>query len=1098
LSSYSALARFVFDLRNNFSVDAEDIEAVMQAMDDDVLDNPWLAFEGEMRAASEEEAPGASRPALVDFVPRKLSNVEELEESIVEKRERVRRSLSLALSANRGTRSLSTRPQESYPSHQRAASQPSTPHSPHPPVMIAPLISLDEARKKFAHADSLDIPVSPRTVTCQALNQTRIGLDEGLSLSPVTGAPQSGIKVLNNLPGLTLSSPQHHCDPAVSERYLIPRIASAPDQPRFFFSDGNISFLVKGVIYRVHRYFFCRDSPYFANLLSKSPRPHESALTPVVLEDVQWSEFEAFLSILYPTYFHESDVKTVEEWTAVLRLSTAWSFSSIRTLAIERLEPIVPPVEKLMLSSRGWFPDSSPSLRESLCIRRTGASTGEVEKMIRSHLKIQSAPETKANNLNMNTTLEKGEPEPVEQKKLPKAAARAKPKVKKEADLRKKVEQDSAMEAIVEDAVLKREAIEEPATTKLAEETTSKIVEDEVVERRVQEVSPPTDALVFQGHTAELQQAASPRGRLAAIAPDVRGSTQPMSSGESLLSAAVDEGRFGSSMSDTLAIGQMLQPTPQRILSPLPSEADWDWDTDGDVEVIASDDVHVGLDGFLAERVGDTLVVQRGLHAADNRQSPDAYYKRPLLSISVVYDDLLPPSTRASLSLSDIENFESNDLSDSMSSPQQQRSDMDKSGTMAQPNAPLIIDEKPSPKTHPRFYFDDGNIDFLVGDMLYRVHRYFFCRDSLYFVDLLLNHFASASTNDPPVKSMTVALKDVECSEFDAFLSILYPTKFHECDVTTVEGWTSVLRLSAKWSFSSVRTLATGALQRIASPVDKVVLGRTYDIGAWLRPNLVALCDREQPLTMDEGLRLGVRDVILITSVRESLRVRSQDTSRAQAEKMVDRHLKPKNTGAIPGSKAERPKEVVSVPPEGLPGNAIRISSSVPAKESSTSVAASACSAQDDPWKRQPARGRALSNLKFSERSPATDEKGAVNKDPAKKVVVDETASTARPDKQPKDKASTPQGPLPSTGSSEVPAQNQGPSSAKNNQRTEAHSSSPYLSPATKDPQGAPTKTTDISSQGVSKKGVFGWAALLIKDDDGDDSSGDESVSIRS
>ncbi|KAA1470535.1 hypothetical protein DENSPDRAFT_742471, partial [Dentipellis sp. KUC8613] len=121
-------------------------------------------------------------------------------------------------------------------------------------------------------------------------------------------------------------------------------------------------------------------------------------------------------------------------------------------------------------------------------------------------------------------------------------------------------------------------------------------------------------------------------------------------------------------------------------------------------------------------------------------------------------------------------------------------------------------------------------------------------------------------------KSVPVALDDVKPSEFDAFLSILYPTTFHEHGVTTVEGWTSVLRLSTKWSFSSIRTLATGALQRIASSVDKVVLGRTYDIGAWLRPNLVALCDREQPLTMDEGLRLGVRDVILITSVRESLR----------------------------------------------------------------------------------------------------------------------------------------------------------------------------------------------------------------------------------
>ncbi|KAA1470533.1 hypothetical protein DENSPDRAFT_836354 [Dentipellis sp. KUC8613] len=164
LSSYSALARFVFDLRNDFALNAEDIEAVMKAMDDDVLDNPWLAFEDEMRAASEGEAPGASRPALVDFVPRKLSNVEELEEAIMEKRERVRRSLSVAFASKRGAGSPSTRSQESYSSHQRAASQPTTPRSPHPPVMIAPLISLDEARKKFAHADSLDIPVLPRTV----------------------------------------------------------------------------------------------------------------------------------------------------------------------------------------------------------------------------------------------------------------------------------------------------------------------------------------------------------------------------------------------------------------------------------------------------------------------------------------------------------------------------------------------------------------------------------------------------------------------------------------------------------------------------------------------------------------------------------------------------------------------------------------------------------------------------------------------------------------------------------------------------------------------------------------------------------------------
>ncbi|KAA1470541.1 hypothetical protein DENSPDRAFT_745708, partial [Dentipellis sp. KUC8613] len=108
-------------------------------------------------------------------------------------------------------------------------------------------------------------------------------------------------------------------------------------------------------------------------------------------------------------------------------------------------------------------------------------------------------------------------------------------------------------------------------------------------------------------------------------------------------------------------------------------------------------------------------------------------------------------------------------------------------------------------------------------------------------------------------------------SEFDALLSILYPTHFHECELKTVEAWTSVLRLSTEWSFSSIRTLAIERLLPIAAPIDKVILGRTYGIDAWLQPGFVALCDRLQPLTVDEAIRLGIRDAILITTVREGM-----------------------------------------------------------------------------------------------------------------------------------------------------------------------------------------------------------------------------------
>ncbi|KAA1470546.1 hypothetical protein DENSPDRAFT_849624 [Dentipellis sp. KUC8613] len=245
----------------------------------------------------------------------------------------------------------------------------------------------------------------------------------------------------------------------------------------------------------------------------------------------------------------------------------------------------------------------------------------------------------------------------------------------------------------------------------------------------------------------------------------------------------------------------------------------------------------------------------------------------------------------AGLSPSDVEDFDFANLSDS---PLQQHSETENTDTMSQTIAPsrtffepvdiqmaeqtktveeLTLATAPM-KHHARFYFDDGNVEFLVQDTLYRVHRYFFCRDSPLFVDLL------AQSDAHPGRSAPVLLDDVEPSEFDAFLSILYPAKFHECDVTTVEGWTSVLRLATKWSFSSIRTLSIERLESIASPIDKVVLGRTYGVDSWVIPGLVALCERPQSLARDEGRKLGVDDVIVIAAVREVMRSHKSTAAR--------------------------------------------------------------------------------------------------------------------------------------------------------------------------------------------------------------------------
>ena len=75
--------------------------------------------------------------------------------------------------------------------------------------------------------------------------------------------------------------------------------------------------------------------------------------------------------------------------------------------------------------------------------------------------------------------------------------------------------------------------------------------------------------------------------------------------------------------------------------------------------------------------------------------------------------------------------------------------------------------------------------------------------------------------------------------------------------------------LAAQWNFQSIKTLAVNHLSAIASLVDKIVLGRRYDIIEWLENAYTAVCWRDEALTIQEGKLLGVEDVVKIAAVRQ-------------------------------------------------------------------------------------------------------------------------------------------------------------------------------------------------------------------------------------
>ncbi|KAF7325306.1 BTB domain-containing protein [Mycena venus] len=187
---------------------------------------------------------------------------------------------------------------------------------------------------------------------------------------------------------------------------------------------------------------------------------------------------------------------------------------------------------------------------------------------------------------------------------------------------------------------------------------------------------------------------------------------------------------------------------------------------------------------------------------------------------------------------------------------------------------------EPSPRRsrfneHPRFFFADGTVIFLVEKNLYRVHRYFFERDSAIFASMFSLPTVAGERPEGEVVENPIILEGVNTVDFDRFLAVLYPINFATRDIASTEEWTSVLSLASRWEFTSLRELAMQHLFLITSAVERIALGRRYDIPSWLGPAYAEVCERKEPLNLAEGRLLGLEDAICIGQVRHTIRYSS-------------------------------------------------------------------------------------------------------------------------------------------------------------------------------------------------------------------------------
>ncbi|KAH9485743.1 hypothetical protein JR316_0002658 [Psilocybe cubensis] len=174
---------------------------------------------------------------------------------------------------------------------------------------------------------------------------------------------------------------------------------------------------------------------------------------------------------------------------------------------------------------------------------------------------------------------------------------------------------------------------------------------------------------------------------------------------------------------------------------------------------------------------------------------------------------------------------------------------------------------------HPQYYISGADLSILVEHIQFRVHRYFFERESKYFASKLAG---PASPGQQPVgssDSSAVVLEDLTASQFENFLWVFYNPRYSIYEAGA-DVWETILTLAERWSFPEVKSLSVRELEKKSlTDVKRIKLYHLNNVDRnILIPRYAALCEREEPLTLEEGLDLGMETTLMIAKGREEVR----------------------------------------------------------------------------------------------------------------------------------------------------------------------------------------------------------------------------------
>ncbi|KAF9479078.1 hypothetical protein BDN70DRAFT_710849 [Pholiota conissans] len=181
------------------------------------------------------------------------------------------------------------------------------------------------------------------------------------------------------------------------------------------------------------------------------------------------------------------------------------------------------------------------------------------------------------------------------------------------------------------------------------------------------------------------------------------------------------------------------------------------------------------------------------------------------------------------------------------------------------------------PERHGEYYIPSGDFFLLVDNTLFRVHAYFFDRDSEKFRKILGCAVAPNQIRIGSSDSKPFPVKNSSPAEFAKFLWMFYNTTYSDYSTATITDWTSILKVACEYDFIEVQHAAIRGLQTCTlTTVERIQIYELYKAHSkYLVPLYVEMAMRDEAPSNDEVAKLGSATALLIFRLREYLRART-------------------------------------------------------------------------------------------------------------------------------------------------------------------------------------------------------------------------------